>query len=268
MPSMANLFTFSDYRTYIKARIKTGPARGQGRLAAAAGCTPSYLSQVLNTQVQLTPDHAARLTAFWRFDEVETDYFLALVELERCASAELRQILTRRMTTIQKSRQRVTRRVEAKDEIPLARQVGYFAHPMTAAIHLATRIPTLRSTRAIAERFGLPEDLVASTLDSLKTLGLVRGGSQQWQAVDVNFHLPDTSPVTVVNHANWRHQAVQRMHTGQRDGVHYTALYTLARGDIAKLREEILELIERSRRVVLSAKDETLTCFQCDFWEL
>ena len=266
---MPQLFTFSDYRAYVKARIAKDPARGyQRRLATAAGCNPSYLSQVLNSHVQLTPDHAARLAAYWRFDDEETDYFLTLVELDRCASTELRRHLTRRITAAQRSRQRVTQRVENKAEISLERQVGYFAQPMTAAIHLATRIADLRRPIAIAERLGIPEDFVLSTLETLKSLGLVQGGPQQWQAVDVNLHVPDTSPLTNANHANWRQEAIQRLHHGNRDGTHYTALYTLGREEFAQIREELLELIERSRRMVLSAKDETLSCFQCDFWEL
>ena len=53
------IFEFNSYKSYLSHYIETSGRRGLiSELAKAAGCTHSYLSQVLNGKPELTPDHA------------------------------------------------------------------------------------------------------------------------------------------------------------------------------------------------------------------
>lgn len=94
---------YGDYRAYLNAVIERnrGVKGYRTRLSKVGGFHPSFLSQVLTSNVQITPDHAARLCEFWGMSQSETEYFLALVHLERAASNVLREILKK---TIQKLR--------------------------------------------------------------------------------------------------------------------------------------------------------------------
>ena len=72
------IYEFEDYRQFIRHQLEANKQqRGyQSVLAKAAGCQPSFFSQAVRGQVQLTPDHAVGLADFWQLDSHQTDYFL------------------------------------------------------------------------------------------------------------------------------------------------------------------------------------------------
>jgi len=66
---MANVFNHLDYKDFLKIQIEENhEAYGyKSRLAKAANCQKSFLSQVLNSHIHLTPEHAVGLCQFWKF---------------------------------------------------------------------------------------------------------------------------------------------------------------------------------------------------------
>ena len=91
---------------------EAGSGRGLIReLADVSGCQRSYFSQVLGSHVQLTNDHAYGLCAFWKWGEIEREYFLALVEFARSASKTYRSYLEERMRELKSENENLTRLV-------------------------------------------------------------------------------------------------------------------------------------------------------------
>ena len=87
-----SFFDNTNYRDVIRLKIKENDSvRGyQSRLAESAGCHSSYLSQVLKGQVNLTPDQGMAFCEFWNFDELHSDFFLSLLNLERAGTERLK----------------------------------------------------------------------------------------------------------------------------------------------------------------------------------
>ena len=54
----------------------------QGKLAKAAHCHSSHISQVIRKKSQLTLDQAAGIACFWELDPNETEYWLTLIQYE------------------------------------------------------------------------------------------------------------------------------------------------------------------------------------------
>ena len=77
--------SFQEYKAVIRAMISSQSAvRGyQGRMAEAVGCPKSYFSQVLNSKAHLNQEQAMRLCLFWSLNEIETEYFLELLNLAK-----------------------------------------------------------------------------------------------------------------------------------------------------------------------------------------
>lgn len=76
------LYNYQDYKSYLRDRCaERSSARGfQSLLAKAAGCQAPFISQMLRSHVHITPDHACGLAEFLGLDEVETEYFLNLLD--------------------------------------------------------------------------------------------------------------------------------------------------------------------------------------------
>ena len=86
-------------------------------LARAAGCTPSYLSQVVSGKPELTPDQAVAIADFLRLGPTETEFFLILVDQSRAGTPRLKSYLQKKLESALDSRLR-TESVIAKTNDP------------------------------------------------------------------------------------------------------------------------------------------------------
>lgn len=67
------------------------------RLAVAAGCQKSYISQVLAGIHPLQVEHMCGLAEFWKATETELEYLINLVSYERAGTSGLRNYYRRRL---------------------------------------------------------------------------------------------------------------------------------------------------------------------------
>lgn len=266
-----NLFDFYDYRTLIRGVIELrGEERGyHKRLAAAAGCHTSYLSQVLNSHIQLTPDQAAGMARFWGFSAQEADYFLCLVMLDRSSTPALKEFLETRLAALREENNVLSRRIKNRpSKLALEDQVLYYSAWYYAAIHMMITVPRLRKPAEIAQRLALPTDLVERTLNQLETMGVVQRDEGGYAPTNKVVHIGTDSPLNATNHAHWRQVATHRIFENRPGEVHYSAVYSLSQADLVKLREELLQLMERSRQIVGPSKEETVGIMILDLFEM
>lgn len=264
------LFDFEDYRSVIKWQIKTNVSvRGyQTLLAKAAGCQRAFLSQALNSHVHLTPDHAAGLSKFCQFDELETDYFLELVSLERASSPSLKQVIERRIRVLRKQRLNLAERFRTNEPLPENVQALYYSSWHMAAIHVMLSIPEFSDINKISQRLHLPAPLVQSTIKTLEELKIVKKTGKGWIISNKHLYLPKTSPFTSANHINWRQRAIENIQSQDTEAIHYSVVSALSIADIEKFRELILKCIEDTRKIVEPSPEEEVICFTCDFFKV
>ena len=102
---MDDIFKYSDYQKYLNDWIESKPRKGRGiklDLAKFLGITPGHVSKILNQDIHLTPDQAAKLISYLDLSEIEGKYFLSLVEMARAGSVELREIIRDRLDGFKK----------------------------------------------------------------------------------------------------------------------------------------------------------------------
>jgi uncharacterized protein (TIGR02147 family) len=263
---MSDVFDFSDYRLFLGAQIEANKSiRGyQSRLAEAADCKRSFLSQVLHSHVNLTPDHAAGLCRFWNFNDDETDWYIELLANTRAGSAEMRKVCSRRLNELKKRRANLSDRFKPSRILPKESQIQYYSNWYCAAIHMLTCIPGYNSLTKIANRLNLREGLVRESLQLLEQTGLVKNKQGTWRATDKDIHLPKMSNLNLINHINWRQRAIFNIQLNDEDSLHYTAVHALSKGDIEKIQELMVAAIKKTRDVVVPSPEEELVCVICD----
>ncbi len=263
-----NLFDTEDYKKYILAKIEENThIKGyRSQLAEQAGCHRTFLSQALHSHVQLTPDHGAGLAAFWGFDDDHTDYFLDLIHLARAASKVLSQRIRKRMRDLRARHENLTEKFHTPALPRGIQEAVYYSSWHYAAIHIVLGIPQIRTVPAIAARLGLPSSLVEKSLAELSAIGVVRQDGSKWLPESLGIHLPKTSPLTSVNHFNWRQRAIYKLQTSEVEGVHYTGVFALARADAERIKRLFLDAITSAHKIVEPSKEEELVCLNCDFF--
>jgi uncharacterized protein (TIGR02147 family) len=268
MSKPESVFSFVDYKAYLKS-VLDGPGNERGyqsRLAEAAGCQRSYLSQVVRSAPHLTPEHAMGMAQFWKLSTEETDYFLDLVHLGRTHSKPLRHRLQERMKETRAKRANLASRYQDKHLEPGEREQIYYSSWHLAALHILTSVPTHQTESALAERLSLPASFVRKSLERLESLGLVAKEGSKWRFGTGKLHLPKSSLLNGVNHSNWRMRAVWDSQNPDSEGIHYTVVHSHSRKDLETLKQKILGWIDESREVVDPSPSEEVTCLCLDLF--
>src|SRR5437016_3714585 len=136
-------FEFKEYKSFVRWKIdgNRGIRGYQSQLARAAGCSRSFLSQVLGRDIDLTRDHAAGLGEFWSLDPLQFEYFLTLVDLSRVRSEHLRNHLERKLARIRGDHSNLSKRL-GKEAIDGARaELIYYSSWTYGAIHMLLCVP-------------------------------------------------------------------------------------------------------------------------------
>lgn len=264
------LFEEADYKKVLLIKIEENSAvRGyKTQLAHAAGCQKSFLSQVLYSHIHLTPDHALGIANFWKLSADERDYFLELVQRDRASSPALRGLAEARIREIRRRNQDLATRFQKTKPLEEAQQALYYSSWHWSAIHILLTVPNFRTAAAIARRLQLSEDFVVRCLENLKAMELIEQRGNEWQVTQNDIHLPQDSPLTAMNHSNWRNRAVADSQMRLPDSLHYTALHSLSRKDFEALKSMLMSFLDQSRKIVRESAEEELVCFCLDWFRV
>jgi uncharacterized protein (TIGR02147 family) len=260
-------FRSTDYKVLLRERIEHSGERGViTKLAEAAGCQRSYLSQVLNTHVHLTPDQALGVAEFFGFNEDETTYFLALVDHARASSPALRARLKRICDSLRKKHEDLESRLETPVIQASEQDLVYYSTWVPAAVHIAVSIPDLQTPAALAHHLQLPEALIEATLHTLEQMQLVKRKGTRWVYAGAERHLSKRSALVPLHHSNWRQRAIVSSQAQVTDAYHYTGISSVSRQDYQEIKDRLLEVTEKIRIQISSSREEELVCLNIDFF--
>jgi len=260
-----HLFSYDNYRELLIDSIATRDERGfKTRLAEAAGCQLSYFSQVLHGSVHLTEDQAYGVTIHLSLNEIESEFFVLLVRMERAGSKGLRNHLVAKIKQIQSDQKKLSKRLKTK-KIAFEHQEQYYAAWYYSAIHMCLSIPEMQNKQSLLQYLLLDDDQLAKAIDLLLTMGLVEKSNKYFKTIEYNIHVPSNTPLHVSYNLVWRSFFSQRLQSNLENDIHYTAVHSLSRSDSQVLREMIMKFIEESREVVSLSDEETLVAITVDF---
>lgn len=238
-------------------------------LSKAMGCQPAHVSQILNgDERDFTPEQAMSANELLGHDELEGDYFIAMIQLARSGTVSLKEYYQRQMAKIKREQLEISRRLATKHTITPDDQTRYYSHPYYALVHVALTIPELRTPAALSERLALPQAFVTEILAFLVQIGLAIEESDGGYKVGKNrVHLDRSTPMILNHHRNWRSKVIDELTVSKPEDLHYTSVISLSRADFAIVRESLAKAIEHiSKDVVPPSKEEELAVLTLDFF--
>lgn len=266
-----SLFEFSDYKSYLQHKIDSavGESAYKAKLAKAMASPQSFLSQVLYKEVNLSLDHAIKLSRFWGHTSLEQEYFLNLISLARAGSVELRAHLESKMQGLRQEAVKLDKRLKQSTIKNQETQWAYYSNWLVQAIHMALTIPHYQTAEALAQRLQVPQNEIVQALEELSRLGLAQKENEKWQASQTQIHLPRKSPVSKINHAIWRHKVASNILNAQREqSIHYSGLLTLSEKDMQAVREVLLDAIQRTHAVVEKSEAQEMAFLALDWLQI
>lgn len=265
-----NIYHQNDYKDVLAEKIKEfqGHRGTLAKLAEAAGCQRSYLSQVLNTHVQFTPDHALGVCSFFEFTEDETQYFLLLVDLARAGSTKLKQRIQNQLKQIRDRNTVLEKKISANIVHATEQNYLYYSNWIYSAVHIAVSIPELQTAKALSNHFFIPLEIIEKILADLESMKLISRQGQKWSYAAGEQHLSRRSALISLHHNNWRNKAVMSSQTHPEKNYHYTGISSLSRYDYQIVSDILLEVTEKIRKIISVSKEEELICLNMDFFKL
>lgn len=264
------LYDHTDYVAFLKEIIaQNREIRGyQGKLAAAAGMHPSYLSRVLKGHVDITPDQAAGVAHFLKLDVDREDYFLDLVNLARAATAALTTAIERRLQELRHSATERSKSLEGAITLSHQGREAYFSSWCFSAVHALLLVPGFQTAEAISRRLRLPLSRVATTLSVLRDLGLVQHRKERWIVTKQKIHFPKDPIWSSIHHASWRAKTASSLDSDGPETLHFSGTYTITANDMQKITRILHDALKHVHDVVDHSKDEDLAHLGIDFYRV
>jgi len=264
------IFEFKTYKEFL--RVKTGPSTlrlgVKTAMAKALKCQPTYVSQVLNGTAHFSLEQGDLLSDFLGLINEEKHFFLLLLQRDRAGTKRLEQYFTDQIEQVLTRRLVLTNRLGKENSITPEHQSIYYSSWHYAAIHIALTIPELRQPAALARALGLPLKRISETLDFLCRTGLARQVDQKYILSKTTLRLGRDSHNILKHHTNWRTKAIESLDREEITDLHYSAVVSLGKEDVVKLKDHMLKFIAETIREVRNSKEEELYCYCIDFFDL
>ena len=265
---MKRIYAYQSYKKYIKDVVELYGRGSVAKLAEAAGCNRTYLSQCLSSKVQLIPDHIYGIAEFLNLTEEEQDYLMLMLLFERSISNIVQAKIKKKMEKISQADLVLSKKIAQKNdshELSETDKTKYYSSWKYAAAHSLTSIRDYQTTANLSKKTKLLETEVIGVLKDLNYMNLVRYGNNRWMHSGQNIHIPVGSSHMTVNHLNWRLKSIED--ANNKDSIHYTTVFSLSKKDWEILRETLISFIEKQRQDIHASGSEELYCFCCDLFQ-
>ncbi|MGE0631945.1 MAG: TIGR02147 family protein, partial [Pseudobdellovibrionaceae bacterium] len=245
------VFSYSHYRLFVRDWIADqNPSRGiLSEMCRELGCQNAHLTRVLKEQVHFTMDQAFLACSFLKLGKAEATYFMKLAEHDRAGNAHYRRQLKEELQELKQEQENLSKRFQEKRINDLEQEMTYYSSWHWIAVHYITAIKAFQTSRKIADRLGLSENLIRQTLEALEKFGLVKRERESWQLTSDSIHLPKTSPLNSVQHGNWRNRAVTKSQDTRDDGLHFTVVQCVSHEDFEKIKQMFLQTLDQYRKI-------------------
>lgn len=266
------IFDYTDYRTFLKIYVRqlsTG-ARGEvARMATAVGIYPTLLSQVFSQKKHLTLDMALKVAEYVCLNELETEYFLALIQFERSNDKSVQKYWKKKIDYFKNENLKLKNRIshESKALTDPERAVYYSSYVYTCVRQYLLTGEKGRSLNEICERFNLPRIRAAQIMKQMLDFQLISEENGLFKIVNNSTYIEKGSPHLLKHFVNWRLKAIQQHEDLSDNELMFTAVVSLSRDDFNRLREEMAQFIKKFFDTVHASPAEDVATINLDwFW--
>ncbi len=264
-----DVFKFSDYRELIRTYIKSQPRKGRGeiqKISEALTIHPTSLSQILMKKKEFTLEQAGRLCKYLNLNEIESEYLICLVEIERAGSDEIRKIYESRRRRLLVLFSEVNQRVPKDAELSESNKALYYSHWYYSGIKLLCDIPGFQTPEAIADRLKLPVRKVVDALVFLTQIGFCIEENGLYKMGNKRNFIEKKSPLLVRHLNNWRQLALQRLdNINFDDEFVYSCPMTVSKNDRLKVRSILFDATQEILKLTINSPSEELVVLNLDW---
>ena len=266
--SQKPFFAMTDFRDYIHEWAKT---QGRGefrRLALALDMHTTLMSQIMNGRKCFTEEQACRLCDHMKLNNLETDYFVKLVQIERAGSETLKNLYRRQLLQIAEQGHEIKHRVPTAKSLNAQDRFVFYSSWQYSLVRIFTSIENYQTAESLSRELNLPLSRVQEILNFLTSRGLCAETKGRYSRTETNTHIEATSPLAIRHHQNWRAKSSDFHERMTSSDLAFTAPVSVAKKDISKVRNVLVEAIADIAKIVEDSKSENVVYLGIDWIKL
>ena len=172
---MVSIIDHSNYRTFIRKKFLEMPKKGYGqanKLALFLEVHTTLVSQVLKGSKTFTLEQGALTCDFLALTDLETEYFLLLVQLDRAGNESLRKFFKKQLQGLKEKTSELVNRLQSKKKLSEEKRAVFYSDWTYSAIRQLTAIKGFQSIDLLASYLDLPKKRTREIIDFLLAVGL------------------------------------------------------------------------------------------------
>jgi hypothetical protein len=222
------------------------------RLARAAQCQPSYFSQVLSGDAQLSHEQVFGIAQYLGFDASDWEYLSQLTILAKTNHIELKQQIENQLLQLRTNAMGRVDGLSSERKFSEADLMWYVSSWQNSAVLAAIDSPKMATRHGLSKSLGIDSGRINEIVDGLKTRSIL--------TEDQHGHLKSNLPETIflgnlsagqIFRQGWLARALGKTHEGYHNGVQKGGVFLVTKREYEELKDEVLNLHRKffSRRV-------------------
>ena len=262
---------FTNYKDFIREKIHALPKRGHGqnlKIAKLLGIHTTMVTHIFKGDSNLSTEQALKLAEYFALPELETDYFVTLVQQERAANSQSRKYFEKQLKALRSKAQDLSSRLVETKVLDEKDQAVFYSAWYYSGIRLLTATAKFESVQAISEKINLPLQTVAKVVEFLISRGLLKQEHGIFVIGETKTYVTRDSDWVTKHHLNWRLKSIEQLDHVPDDDLVYTNPITISEKDFFKVREEVVKFIEKFRSIADPSPSEQLCVLNIDWRKL
>lgn len=264
-------FSETEYRSVIRKWVAERPHKGRGEMKIIAdllSIPTSVWSQMLSGSREMNEDQAFLVSDYFGFADLEREYFLCLVQIERAAHHVYKSHLKQKLAALKEQSSNLSKRLKYEKVLDEKSQAEFYSSWIYAAVSLFCGIGTGKKLEEIITEFSLERERAIHVVNFLLSVGLLILENGLYKEGTVSTFVDRNSPYVSKHHTNWRIRAIEKTSNLKPTDFMYTSPMSLSQKDFEYLREKMANVVKEVSERVRDSKSEVVACFNLDFFKM
>ena len=270
MSSSVNIFEYSDFRAFVKAKLKAMPKQGYGqfrKIANFLSMSSVMISQIFNGVREIGPEQGHKLSHFFNLSKLEREYFFTLVQISRAGSVELKEYYQEKLDELKEKSKKLVNIVDHDKKMSDKEKAKFYSNWYYSGIRLYSSLNTEKDISSLASRFKIPPETAAEVVEFLLSHGLCIKENDELKMGPARIHLESSSPYVRSRQMDWRLKGFEKMPNQRKKDLFYTAPLSVSHQGEKEIRQKLNEFIRNLTDIVISEEPQILKCLNIDFFD-
>ncbi|MCF8059414.1 MAG: TIGR02147 family protein [Bacteriovoracaceae bacterium] len=264
-----SIYEYLDYKEYIINLASTYPKGGRGlfgKMAKALGVSSVLVSQIFKGAKDLQLDHAILLCKFFELNELETEYFVALLSKQRAGNKTLRDFYNQQIFQLQTRALNLKNHLPKKNEVSEESKTEFYSSWIYSAIRQSCALEEVKTIEDLQELYSLPPHILQEKVNFLIKNNLLVKNKEGLNLGIGSTYLSKESSLVHSHRKNWRLKAIDSFSNNNPEDLFFVAPMVISEDLAVKLRAKFVEMIKELYEEAPKAAPEVTCCLNIDFF--